>query len=228
MNAVRLPRQKSARHCLVDFRSTEDLLEAEKRLQSIKIDGQPLTVCLAHSNDTVAIETKSQLIVERREQRAVLNRLLGCLEQVSASNRMRSVTNGVFVRNLPRNIGRQELADVLPNALDIRILLPTREDQLAGAAVELSSPADALKARKSKVVIRGETYRPEFQRDGKHSTRLAKRLASRGISMGPARYFQRRGARTDIITARDEMKVENSGDENVEAEVVNEIMNVYN
>lgn len=221
--AVRLPRQKSARHCLVDFSSAADLKAAETRLQCIRIDGQPLIVSPAHSNDISVIDPKSQLVVERREQRAVLNRLLGCLEQVAASNPTRSVTNGVFVRDLPRNIRRQELADVLPHALEIRILLPTREDHLAGAAVELPSPADALKTRKSKVVIRGETYRPEFQRDGKHSARLAKRLVNRGISSGPARYFQRRC----VTAAGDEIKLENTGDANVEAEVVNEIMNVY-
>lgn len=217
---VRLPRQKNARHCLVDFRSAADLQAAAERLGQISVDDHKLVVSVANSGNATLVAQKEDLTKERREARAVLNRLLGCLEQVAATDPKRAVTNGVFVRDLPRDIRRSEVEAVYPDALEVRIMLPERQDLKAGASVVLPSPADALKARKSKVVIRDVAYKPEFQRDGKHSVRLAKRLASRGISMGPARYFLRNDGQ-----AADAVKEE---EDEVDAEVVNEIMKVYN
>lgn len=217
--SVRLPRQKNARHCLVDFRSDADLRAANERLSQVIVGEHRLIVNVANSTNATLVAQKAELIKERREARAVLHRLIGCLDQVSNTDPKRSVTHGVFVRDLPRDIRRSEVEAVYPDALEVRIILPERSDQKAGASVELPSPADALKARKSRVVIRDVSYKPEFQRDGKHSVRVAKRLSSRGVSMGPARYFL--GSDGQVA---DEVKEETEED----AEVADEIMKVYN
>lgn len=222
---VRLPRQKSANNCLIDFRTAADMQQAADRLNALIGEGQPLVhVSVAHTSNAQTVQLKSEIVAERREQRAVLNRLLGCLEQVANTDAKRSVTNGVYVRDLPRDIRQKEVAAAFPDAIDVRVLVHERADRGAGACIELPSPADALKARKGKFVIRDVEYRPEFQRDGKLSVRLAKRLASRGVSMGPARYFLRRdGDKSGTASGDDEVK-----EEEEDGEVVNEILNVYN
>lgn len=221
---VRLPRQKNAHHCLVDFRSAADLADATERLRNVVVDEHKLIVKPAHAGNQPQLQRKEIVLAERREARTVLHRLIGSLERVAGTNAKRAVGNGVFVRDLPRDIRKQEVEAAFPDALAVRILVHERADRGAGAAIEMPSPGDALRVRKSRVAIREVSYRPEFQRDGKHSVRLAKRLASRGVTMGPVRYFNLRSRAGNMefgTKEEDEIKEE-------DVEIANEILNVYN
>lgn len=232
---VRLPRQKNAHHCLVDFRTASDLEAATERLRRVVVDEHALIVKPAHTSAAPQLERKARVLAESREARAVLHRLIGNLERVASTNAKRAVGNGVFVRDLPRDIRKNEVEAAFPDALEVRILVHERADRGAGAAIEMPSPADALRARKARVSIRDVSYRPEFQRDGKHSVKLAKRLASRGVSMGPARYFnlRHRGSGGKVAQESGAGKGDGDGEDEIkeeedDADVVNEILNVYN
>lgn len=204
-------------HCEIGFKSKQDRAEAVPKFEKLLTNGK-LT-------GLKQIDDASQLKPKHSPQSkfyAALNRLIGNIEQVSVMNTRRQVTNGVFIRDLPRDIRKEEIHALFPDALDVTVLVPRQLTKGAGVALTMPSPADALRARKTKgLMIRGQRFRPEFQRDGPMTVRQAKRLALRGhfvqdakkLPSQPPRYF---------MTPGFEVK-----EEKLDQDEVDEIMKIY-
>lgn len=164
-------------YCEISFASQADRKDAVDKFKKLLLKGRITAI------KTIDPGQHSQPLnaTPKGQFHAALNRLVGNIENVLGSNFHRPVTNGVFIRDLPRDIRSEEIEELFPDALDVTVLVPKLQTKGAGVALTMPSPADALKARKrKKLLIRGKAYRPEFQRDGKMTLRQAKRLAQRG------------------------------------------------
>lgn len=164
-------------YCEISFKSQSDRKEAVDKFKKLLLKGKITNIKTIDPGD----HSKPVKTTTQGKLHIALNRLLGNIENVITSNFRRHVTNGVFIRDLPRDIRKEEIEELFPDALDVTVLVPKLESKGAGVALTMPSPADALKARmRKKLLIRDKLYRPEFQRDGMLTVRQAKRLALRG------------------------------------------------
>lgn len=169
-------------YCEICFKSQLDRKAAVGKFKKLLLKGKVTAIKTIDPGQHAAPKSATP----RGKCNAALNRLLGNIEQVATMHSSRQVTNGVFIRDLPRDIAAAEIEALFPDALDVTVLVPKLQSKGAGVALTMPSPADALKARKmKKLMIRGKAYRPEFQRDGKMTVRQAKRLAMRGHFVDP-------------------------------------------
>lgn len=169
-------------YCEISFQSQLDRKNAVEKFRNLLLKGKVTNIKTIDPGE----HTQPLKSTPQGQFQIAFNRLLGNIEKVADSKFTRPVTNGVFIRNLPRDIRKEEIEELFPDALDVTVLVPKLESKGAGVALTMPSPADALRARKrKKLLIRGKPFRPEFQRDGMMTLRQAKRLSLRGHFVDP-------------------------------------------
>lgn len=209
-------------YCEISFKSELDRKQAVGNFKKLLLAGKVTAIKTIDPGQ----HTKPLKDTSRGKHLLALNRLIGNIEAVQNSF-TRQVTNGVFIRDLPRDIRKEEIEELFPDALDVTILVPKLESKGAGVALTMPSPADALKARKrKKLLIRGKAYRPEFQRDGMLTLRSAKRLAKRGHFTDPTKTKQMKKKETQapryFMDPNFDIK-----EEKLEQDEVDAIMKIY-
>lgn len=205
-------------YCEINFKSAQDRTEALIKFEKLVASGK--LAAIKPIDDAAQLKPKHS---EHGQFYAALNRLIGNIEQVSCMNPKRQVTNGVFIRDLPRDIRQEDIEALVPDAMDVTVLVPRQPTKLAGVALTMPSPADALKLRKGKkLMIRGQPYKPEFQRDGPMTVRQSKRLALRGHFVQDERKSKSKAPRYFMETGGAEIK-----EEPLDQEEVDEIMKIY-
>lgn len=162
---VRVPRQKSANFCLVDFQSHEELVTAAVALKLVKSMGRRLVVKEATKSKPKNVEQKKETIRELRDTKQVLNKLIAKIKLTLATHPERTVTNGICIKGLPKNIQESDIKKCFTDLLDCHIALPKDDKKNAVAFVTLPTPRDALKATRQKCLLNGQLYKVEFQKD---------------------------------------------------------------
>lgn len=179
---VRLPRQKSARFCLVDFDSKEDMVAAMECLKEHKINEKSLIVKKANSTQKNIVQAKDAKVQERRLVKSVIQGLAAKIIEYSKTNVRRDVTNVVFIQSLPTAVKIPEIAAQFPDQMDVH-RFPDKKSNTANMFVVLPSPADALRATKSKVIVRGESYKVELARSKPKKSAVPKKKIGRFFEM---------------------------------------------
>lgn len=178
--AVRFPRQKSAKYCLIDFATQKDLDDGEKHLKSIEYNGQSLNVRPAHSNNPDKVRGKMETIKMRRDAKQVLEKLVTNIRETLSRDPRHSVTNMVCIKKLPKDIKKTDVEKLFPDLMEVNLYQPDEQHKNTIAFVTLPSPRDAAKATKEKVTFRGITYKVKFPSNGKMSLKSEKRKSKKG------------------------------------------------
>lgn len=162
---VRIPRQKAANYCLVDFVSEKDCTAAVEPLRATQFGGKNILVKGATCNKPEKVKKIAIAIQEKRDARSALQKLVGNIINVHTADSRRSVTNIVCVKDLPRNIQEADVEPQFSEPLEINIIVPKLEQKKALVFITLPSPRDALAATTKKVTIRGVSYKVLFARN---------------------------------------------------------------
>ena len=215
---VRIPRQRHANFCLVEFNSQEDCDEAAKKLKNITISGRRLVVQDAITSNSKAIELKAQIIKSKRDSKKVLQKLVGNIRRTQQIDPNRSVTNFVCIKHLPRTIQENDLKEAYPELMELRLIVPKIPNKHAIAFMSLPTPRDALNATKKTFSYDGKSFAVEFQKDVPLLRMPSPQKSIHKVNTAKgsmARYFNK----SDTANVKGE---ESDSSEN------EEIMNVYN
>lgn len=160
---VRIPRQKYANYCLVDFANIEDKKQAYKELRNIRLEeyNRKLHVTQAIPNNEYKLEETKKRIKERREAKQLLTNLVKNIEKnirIADQKNITPQTNEIIIQNLPIDTSELDIKKIFPNAYDISIAMIKNENdnELEGIAyVTLPTPKNAKNAVKGKFRIKG-------------------------------------------------------------------------
>lgn len=183
---VRIPRQKAANYCLVDFGNEKDCIAAVKQLRATQFRGKNILVKSATCNKSEKVKKIAVSIQEKRVARSALQKLVGNIINVHTADSRRSVTSIVCVKDLPRSIKEADVESQFSEPLEIRVIVPKLEQKKALAFITLPSPKDALAATMKKVNIRGVSYKVLFARDDADVNVKSEKRKSKKAD----RYFQ--------------------------------------
>lgn len=217
---VRIPRQRSANFCLVDFASQEDQEKAEKKLKKVKISDRALVVKHAIRNDRSAMQKKIKTIKVKRDVNQALGKLVGDIKNSLAYNyARRSVTNGIVVRNIKSGTTQSDIKRIFPQAIDIKLNVKA-DRKNSFALVWLPTPKDAKEATSEMVQLNGEEYVVSLENEGKQ--KKLKRVNDANDSSGDS-------SAEDNISEGEEVAdsdVDGSGDSVVESDDSDEDVDV--
>lgn len=217
---VRIPRQRSANFCLVDFASQEDQEKAEKKLKKVKISDRALVVKHAIRNDRSAMQKKIKTIKVKRDVNQALGKLVGDIKNSLAYNyARRSVTNGIVVRNIKSGTTQSDIKRIFPQAIDIKLNVKA-DRKNSFALVWLPTPKDAKEATSEMVQLNGEEYVVSLENEGKQ--KKLKRVNDANDSSGDS------SAEDNISEGEEVAKsdVDGSGDSVVESDDSDEDVDV--
>lgn len=169
---VRIPRQRSANFCLVEFASKEDKEKALKKLKTVEVNDKRLVVKEATRNDKVKVEKKIEKVEAKRQVNDALGKLVNDIKNSVARNyAKRNVTNGVMVKELKVGTTQGSIRDLFPEAIDIKMNVKA-DRKNSFALVWLPTPKDANEAVKVGVVrINNEEHVVCLESDGKQRKR---------------------------------------------------------
>lgn len=168
---VRIPRQRSANFCLVDFASKEDQQKAETKLKKVKVNDRALVVKQAVRNDKSALHKKIDTIKVKREVNEALGKLVGDIKTSLTKNyAKRNVTNGVIVRGLQSGVTQSDIKRTFPEAIDVKLNVKA-DRKNSFALIWLPTPRDATEATADTVSINGEEYAVSLENEGKRKKR---------------------------------------------------------
>lgn len=164
---VRIPRQRSANFCLVDFETNDEKEKAQKKLKKVEINGKHLVVKEAVRNDKVRMQKKIEKVKVKREVNEALGKLVGDIRNSLAKKyAQRNVTNGVMVRDIKAGTTLADIRPLFPQAIDTKLIMKA-ERKNSFALVWLPTPKDAREAAMETVQINGDEYAVSLQNDGK-------------------------------------------------------------
>lgn len=148
LQSVIRPRQKYARHCMVEFSSNADREKALKLLSAVKIDGKDLVVKYPTMEDKDQIENALERQSKKKQEKRKKSKLRKLAKKQAAL-----VTSTLFITNIPPTATVADLKEHFPNAIDIKVKHNKDSQETAKGSVTLQTPEDATKARKLKIVI---------------------------------------------------------------------------
>lgn len=115
---VRIPRQRSANFCLVDFESKDEKEKAWKKLKTIEIDNKRLVVKEAVRNDKVNLQKRIEKIEVKREVNEALGKLVGDIKKSLVKKyASRNLTNGVMIKDLKAGTTQTDVRQLFPHAI---------------------------------------------------------------------------------------------------------------
>lgn len=168
---VRIPRQRSANFCLVDFETKDEKEKALKKLKKVKIGDKHLVVKESVRNDIVKLKKKIKVTEEKREVNEALGKLVGEIKNSLAKNySRRNVSNCVTVKELKSGTTQNDIKKLFPEAIDIKLNIKAQR-QNSFALVWLPTPKDARDAAKETIRINGEEHAVIVQVDEKQKKR---------------------------------------------------------
>lgn len=168
---VRIPRQRSANFCLVDFASQDDKEKALKELKKVEINDKRLVVKEAVRNDKVRVQKKIEKIKVKREVNESLGKLFGDIKNsLDRKYGQHNLTNGLVVKDLKAGTTQTDVRQMFPHAIDIKLIMKTQRKN-SFALVWLPTPKDAREAASETVTINGDEYVVNLQNDGKQKKR---------------------------------------------------------
>lgn len=168
---VRIPRQRSANFCLVDFASQDEKEKALKKLKKVEINDKRLVVKEAVRNDKVKVHKKIEKIKVKREVNETLGKLFGDIKNSLAKKYgQHNLTNGVVVKDLKAGTTQTDVRQLFPNAIDIKLNMKAQRKN-SFALVWLPTPREAREAATKTVTINGDEYVVDLQNDGKQKKR---------------------------------------------------------
>lgn len=167
------PRQKHARFCLIDFKSTEDRDTALKDIRrSIKRDenfkGIFVSIPRTESQEFVQeLINKKLKSLEKKKSKLRLKR------DCKRALRSRNFTSSIIVLNFPRNISTLEIKRLFPNAVDIQ-LKPLKKEakDCCVATITLQSTKDARAAVQKPVFLEGKQLLIRFNTKSSQNEQL--------------------------------------------------------
>lgn len=142
------PRQKYARHCMVEFLNNADREKALKVLSAVKVDGKDLVVKHPTMEDKGQIEGALEKQSQKKQEKRKKSKLRKMAKKQAAL-----VTSTLFITNIPPTATVADLKEHFPNAIDIKVKHNKDSQETAKASVTLQTPEDATKARKLKIAI---------------------------------------------------------------------------
>lgn len=215
--SVRIPRQRSANFCLVDFASKEDKEKACKKLKTVEVNGRALVVKEAVRNDKVRVHKKIEKTNVKRQVNQALGKLVGDIKNSLAKKyTQRNVTNGVMIMHLKADTSQGDIRQVFPQAIDIKMNVKAdRKNSLA--LVWLPTPNDAREAAQNTVQINGEEYEVMLENDGKPRKRKRRNKANCSSDGGAD------AEETDDGDESDEVNESDDGSESSEVNESNDV-----
>lgn len=189
---VRLPRQKLANYCLVDFLTKEDMEAARSQLATIKIHGKPIKVCSAKTQKLVrpqvAVPNTDEATAMKPETKTKVKNLIENINRSLARNPNISQTNCVVMKNIPKTIQESDVKRKFPSAIEFRFIPPKHGLKKMIAAITLPTPQEAYQATKKCVIINGEVFFLALQKDSDtKSTKEGGASAAGGSKFGALR-----------------------------------------
>lgn len=155
---VRLPRQKSANYCLVDFLTKDDMETARPQLSAIKIHGKPIKVSIATTQKPNDLARKIELTAIKQATKEKLKNLIENINRSLARNPNIPQTNCVVMKNIPKTIQESDIKKKFPQAIEFRFIPPKHGLKKMIAIITLPTPQEAYQATKKCVIINGEVF----------------------------------------------------------------------
>lgn len=164
---VRLPRQKLANFCLVDFLTKEDMEAARSQLAAIKIHGKPIKVTLAKTQkqQPAAASNSVDVTAMKPETNVKVKNLIENINRSLARNPNISQTNSIVMKNIPKTIQESDIKRKFPSAIEFRFIPPKHGLKKMIAVITLPTPQEAYQATKKCVIINGEVFFLALQKD---------------------------------------------------------------
>lgn len=191
---VRLPRQKSANYCLVDFLTKDDMDQARPQLSAIKIHGKPIKVSIAKTQNPIQMAKKIQLTAIKQETKDKVKNLIENINRSLARNPNVSQTNCVVMKNIPKTIQESDVKKKFPHAIEFRFIPPKHGLKKMIAIITLPTPQEAYQATKKCVIINGEVFFLALQKNNNDINIKIKGDKSKkdALRKGPfSRYYAR-------------------------------------
>ncbi len=211
---VRVPRQRSANFCLVDFASQEDKEKSLKKLKKVEINDKKLVVKDAVRNDKGRVNKIKEQIEVKREVNEALGKLIADIKRCSAKKyAQRNVTNGVMVKELKPGVTQSDIRRIFPEAIDIKLNVKA-DRKNSFALVWLPTPKDARTAASNTVQINGEEFVVSLENDAKQRKRKRANKSNDGDDHDESAEEEENGASEDSDLDGDES--DESVDDDVE------------
>lgn len=181
---VRIPRQKSANYCMIDFDTKVDKEKALKQIKKIQINDKNLVVKDAIRSDKTKVEKKIEKVEVKREVSDALRHLVGEIKKsLDKDYSKRNITNGVIIKDLKTGTTQADVRQLFPQAIDVKMNMKA-ERKNSFALFWMATPKDAKQAATKAVKINGEEYVVSLQKDKKSQKTSRKSQATSKTSNG--------------------------------------------
>lgn len=145
---VRVPRQKSARYCLVDFETKKDRDDVRQELTELRIGEKRLTIRkVCHDQKNFADKVK--LAKERKDIRRIFSGILNRIKN-NCLRAKKNQTNVVYISKLPSTATESDIKKILPNIIDLHLKYVKGMNEGMVAFATLRTPKEALSATRIK------------------------------------------------------------------------------